>query len=141
MAADRGADLGYVPLADRATAVRYRRRARRGAFARRALASRDHRMARGRRRPGQPGSAAGPGSTPGWSQRMTPFTTFPPAAGARIISLGGYQPANVVTNDDLAARVETSDEWIRSRVGIISRRYAGPDETVADMAVVAGGKT
>ena len=71
---------------------------------------------------------------------MTPFTTFPLAAGARIISLGGYQPANVVTNDDLAARVETSDEWIRSRVGIISRRYAGPDETVADMAVVAGGK-
>jgi 3-oxoacyl-[acyl-carrier-protein] synthase III len=46
----------------------------------------------------------------------------------------------VVTNDDLAARVDTSDEWIRSRVGIVSRRYAAPDETVADMAVVAGGK-
>ena len=30
---------------------------------------------------------------------------FPPAAGARILSLGGYQPGNVVTNDDLAARV------------------------------------
>src|SRR5215471_10940316 len=67
-------------------------------------------------------------------------TTFPPAAGARILSLGGYQPGNVVTNDDLAARVETTDEWIRSRVGIISRRFAGPDETVADMAVVASGK-
>ncbi len=63
-----------------------------------------------------------------------------PAAGARIMSFGGYQPANVVTNDDLAARVDTSDEWIRSRVGIVSRRFAGPDETVADMAVVAGGK-
>ena len=62
------------------------------------------------------------------------------AAGARIMSFGGYQPANVVTNDDLAARVDTSDEWIRSRVGIVSRRFAGPDETVADMAVVAGGK-
>ena len=71
---------------------------------------------------------------------MTSFTTFPPAAGARIISFGGYQPANVVTNEDLAARVDTSDEWIRSRVGIVSRRYAGPDETVADMAGVAGGK-
>ena len=68
------------------------------------------------------------------------FTPFPPAAGARIMSLGGYQPGNVVTNDDLAVRVDTSDEWIRSRVGIVSRRYAGPDETVADMAVVAGGK-
>jgi len=61
-------------------------------------------------------------------------------AGARIMSFGGYQPANVVTNDDLAARMDTSDEWIRSRVGIVSRRFAGPDETVADMAVVAGGK-
>jgi 3-oxoacyl-[acyl-carrier-protein] synthase-3 len=56
------------------------------------------------------------------------------------MSFGGYQPANVVTNDELAARVDTSDEWIRSRVGIVSRRYAAPDETVADMAVVAGGK-
>ena len=56
------------------------------------------------------------------------------------MSLGDYQPANVVTNDDLAARIDTSDEWIRSRVGIISRRYAGPDETVVDMAVTAGGK-
>ena len=61
-------------------------------------------------------------------------------AGARILSFGGYQPARVVTNDELAATVETSDEWIRSRVGIASRRIAGPDETVADMAVAAGGK-
>jgi 3-oxoacyl-[acyl-carrier-protein] synthase-3 len=61
-------------------------------------------------------------------------------AGARILGFGGYQPANVVTNDDLAVTVETSDEWIRSRVGIASRRIAGPDETLADMAVAAGGK-
>jgi 3-oxoacyl-[acyl-carrier-protein] synthase-3 len=71
---------------------------------------------------------------------MTSPEPFAPAAGARILSFGGYQPGNVVTNDDLAARVETSDEWIRSRVGIVSRRFAGPDETVADMAFVAGGK-
>jgi 3-oxoacyl-[acyl-carrier-protein] synthase-3 len=72
---------------------------------------------------------------------MTHFSTsFPPASGARVLSLGGYQPGNVVTNDDLAARVDTSDEWIRSRVGIVSRRFAGPEETVTDMAVVAGGK-
>jgi len=71
---------------------------------------------------------------------MTFSGPFAPAAGARIISLGDYQPGHVVTNDDLAAQVDTSDEWIRSRVGIISRRYAGPDETVADMAVEAGGK-
>jgi 3-oxoacyl-[acyl-carrier-protein] synthase-3 len=68
------------------------------------------------------------------------FTPFPPATGARILSIGGYQPDQVVTNDDLAARVDTSDEWIRSRVGIISRRFAGPEESVTDMAVAAGGK-
>ncbi|HEV2243722.1 MAG TPA: 3-oxoacyl-ACP synthase, partial [Streptosporangiaceae bacterium] len=62
------------------------------------------------------------------------------AAGARILAFGDYQPARVVTNDELAATVDTSDEWIRSRVGIASRRIAGPDETVADMAVAAGGK-
>lgn len=72
--------------------------------------------------------------------QVHPNPSFTPAGGARILSFGGYQPGNMVTNDDLAARVETSDEWIRSRVGIESRRFAGPDETVADMAVVAGGK-
>ena len=62
------------------------------------------------------------------------------SAGARVLAFGGYQPARVVTNDELAETVETSDEWIRSRVGIASRKIAGPDETVADMAVAAAGK-
>ena len=62
------------------------------------------------------------------------------AGGARILAFGGYQPDNVVTNDDLARRVDTSDEWIRSRVGVVSRRIAGPEETVTDMATAAGGK-
>lgn len=61
-------------------------------------------------------------------------------AGARILALGGYQPTRVVTNDELSQTVDTTDEWIRSRVGIVSRRIAAPDETVADMAVQAGGK-
>jgi 3-oxoacyl-[acyl-carrier-protein] synthase-3 len=79
-------------------------------------------------------------------QSVTPFTPlkpadpFKPAAGARILSFGDYQPGNEVTNDDIAAMVDTTDEWIRSRVGIVSRRIAGPDESVTDMAVVAGGK-
>jgi 3-oxoacyl-[acyl-carrier-protein] synthase III len=64
----------------------------------------------------------------------------PPVPGAKLLGLGDYQPANVVTNADLADRMDTSDEWIRSRVGIASRRVAGPDETVPDMAVAAGGK-
>jgi 3-oxoacyl-[acyl-carrier-protein] synthase-3 len=59
----------------------------------------------------------------------------------RILGLGHYQPANVVTNDDLIARgVETDDAWIRTRVGIAERRYADPDETVVDMAEHAGSK-
>jgi 3-oxoacyl-[acyl-carrier-protein] synthase III len=62
------------------------------------------------------------------------------AAAARVLAFGGYQPARIVTNDELAGSVETSDEWIRSRVGIASRRIAAPDETVADMAVAAAGK-
>ena len=62
------------------------------------------------------------------------------AQGSRILALGAYQPAKVVTNDDLAATIDTTDEWIRSRVGIASRRIAGPDETLADMATAAGGK-
>jgi 3-oxoacyl-[acyl-carrier-protein] synthase III len=62
------------------------------------------------------------------------------APAARVLAFGGYQPSNVVTNDDLAATVDTTDEWIRSRVGIASRRLAGQDETVADMAVIAAGK-
>jgi 3-oxoacyl-[acyl-carrier-protein] synthase-3 len=61
-------------------------------------------------------------------------------AGARLLAFGGYQPARVVTNDELSMTVDTTDEWIRSRVGIASRRIAGPDETVADMSVQAGGK-
>jgi 3-oxoacyl-[acyl-carrier-protein] synthase-3 len=62
------------------------------------------------------------------------------SAGARILAFGGYQPARVVTNDELAATIDTNDEWIRSRVGIASRRVAGPEESLADIAVAAGGK-
>jgi 3-oxoacyl-[acyl-carrier-protein] synthase III len=61
-------------------------------------------------------------------------------AGARILGLGAYQPKGVVTNEDLAATMDTNDEWIRSRVGIVERRIAGPEETVEDMAVQAGEK-
>ncbi|GAB3443307.1 ketoacyl-ACP synthase III [Streptomonospora sediminis] len=65
---------------------------------------------------------------------------LPAAAGARVLAFGEYQPANVLTNDDLAQRVDTSDEWIQSRVGIKERRIAGPEDTVVSMAAAAGGK-
>ncbi|WP_169950682.1 beta-ketoacyl-ACP synthase III [Microbispora sp. H11081] len=62
------------------------------------------------------------------------------APAARVLAFGGYQPAQVVTNDDLAARLDTNDEWIQSRVGIRERRVAGPEESEIDLAVQAGGK-
>ncbi|UQS29779.1 ketoacyl-ACP synthase III [Streptomyces fradiae] len=60
--------------------------------------------------------------------------------GTRIAALGHYQPAKVLTNDDLAAMVDTSDEWIRSRVGIRTRHMAGPDEPVDELAAHAAAK-
>lgn len=60
--------------------------------------------------------------------------------GTRVVALGHYQPHKVLTNDDLAAMVDTSDEWIRSRVGIRTRHVAGPDEPVDELAAHAAAK-
>ncbi|WP_265520437.1 3-oxoacyl-[acyl-carrier-protein] synthase III C-terminal domain-containing protein [Oerskovia flava] len=59
------------------------------------------------------------------------------APGSRIVGLGHDQPATIWTNDDIAQRVETNDEWIRSRTGIVTRHVADDDTTVADMAARA----
>ncbi|MFH8255854.1 beta-ketoacyl-ACP synthase III [Streptomyces roseolus] len=60
--------------------------------------------------------------------------------GTRIAALGHYQPAKVLTNHDLAELVDTSDEWILSRVGIRTRHVAGPEEPVDELAAHAAGK-
>ncbi|WP_369231901.1 beta-ketoacyl-ACP synthase III [Streptomyces sp. R21] len=60
--------------------------------------------------------------------------------GTRIAAVGHYQPAKVLTNEDLAGLVDTSDEWIRSRVGIRTRHIAGPDEPVDELAAHAAAK-
>jgi 3-oxoacyl-[acyl-carrier-protein] synthase III len=57
----------------------------------------------------------------------------------RISALGHHQPEHVLTNEDLAAMVDTNDEWIRRRTGIVTRRIAR-EETVADLAAAAAGK-
>jgi len=59
-------------------------------------------------------------------------------AATRITGLGSYQPPRRVTNDDLAKVIETDDQWIRDRVGIVERRFADKDELLVDMAVAAG---
>ncbi|MGV9276795.1 beta-ketoacyl-ACP synthase III [Streptomyces griseosporeus] len=60
--------------------------------------------------------------------------------GSRIAAVGHYQPAKVLTNEDLAGMVDTSDEWIRTRVGIRTRHIAGPDEPVDELAAHAAAK-
>ena len=54
-----------------------------------------------------------------------------------VTGVGGYLPETVVTNADLARVVDTSDEWIRERTGIIERRRAAPDQAASDLAVEA----
>ena len=54
-----------------------------------------------------------------------------------ITGLGSYLPERVVTNDDLARRLDTSDEWIRSRTGIRERHYAADEEATSDLALAA----
>jgi 3-oxoacyl-[acyl-carrier-protein] synthase-3 len=61
------------------------------------------------------------------------------SSGSKVLSFGHYQPARILTNDDLAEMVDTNDEWIQSRVGIKERRIAD-GETVADMAGFAAEK-
>jgi 3-oxoacyl-[acyl-carrier-protein] synthase-3 len=51
-----------------------------------------------------------------------------------LAGIGSYLPARVVTNDELATRLDTSDAWIRERTGIRQRHVAGPAETCAFMA-------
>jgi 3-oxoacyl-[acyl-carrier-protein] synthase-3 len=56
---------------------------------------------------------------------------------SRILSTGFHVPDRVVTNEDLEARMDTSDEWIRTRSGIQERRWVEEGETGADMAEAA----
>ncbi len=57
--------------------------------------------------------------------------------GARIEGIGAAVPDNVVTNHDLEQRIDTSDEWIRTRTGIVERRIAPPEIACSDLAAKA----
>jgi 3-oxoacyl-[acyl-carrier-protein] synthase-3 len=59
---------------------------------------------------------------------------------SQIIGTGSYLPARIVTNDELAQRVDTSDEWIQQRSGIRQRHVAAEGETTADLATAAAVK-
>jgi 3-oxoacyl-[acyl-carrier-protein] synthase-3 len=54
-----------------------------------------------------------------------------------ITGIGSHAPAGVMTNTELAALVDTSDEWIVERTGIRERRVAGPEEALSDISLPA----
>lgn len=54
-----------------------------------------------------------------------------------ILGLGVYRPSRVVTNDEVAGPIDSSDEWIRTRSGIRTRRFADDSETIHSMSVAA----
>ncbi|MFD6244597.1 beta-ketoacyl-ACP synthase III [Streptomyces roseolus] len=56
---------------------------------------------------------------------------------AVVAAAGSVLPASIVSNADLTARLDTSDEWIRSRTGITRRHVAGAEQSTADLAVRA----
>jgi len=60
-----------------------------------------------------------------------------PIIRSHVIGCGAYLPKTIVTNNDLAARVDTSDEWIRTRTGIRQRHIAGEGEKTSDLALAA----
>ena len=71
---------------------------------------------------------------------MTDVTLPGMSPGARMLGIGAYRPARVVTNEEVAGPIQSSDEWIQQRSGIVSRHFAGADETVLTMGVEAARK-
>lgn len=62
------------------------------------------------------------------------------AQATRMLGVASMLPGKVVTNHDLAEFLDTNDQWVRERVGIVERRFAEQDESLVDMAVDAGNR-
>lgn len=58
--------------------------------------------------------------------------------GVGIRGLGYYVPEKIVTNEDLSKKIDTTDEWIRTKIGVRERRWAAEEEALSDLAVEAG---
>jgi len=68
---------------------------------------------------------------------MTALNAPEGTAHTGLLGLGVYRPRRDVPNSEIVDVIDSSDEWIRTRSGITSRRFAGPDETVVSMSVEA----
>jgi len=71
---------------------------------------------------------------------VTELQQAQPTQFSRILAIGAERGELVVTNDDIAGPIDSSDEWIRQRTGIITRRRAGADKDVLDLAEAAANK-
>ncbi|GAB2471678.1 ketoacyl-ACP synthase III [Promicromonospora xylanilytica] len=71
---------------------------------------------------------------------MTSLRQAEPTQFSRILAISGERGELVVTNDDIAGPIDSSDEWIRQRTGIVTRRRAGADKDVLDLAEAAANK-
>src|SRR5699024_174781 len=66
------------------------------------------------------------------------LNSYNPTKGSRILSVGAFRPNNLVTNEELAGPIDSSDEWIQQRTGIVTRQRAEADTSLYDMALQAG---
>src|SRR3954462_2860014 len=69
--------------------------------------------------------------------RSSPRSAKKAGRTVSIVGTGSYVPERVLTNEDLSAFVNTTDEWITTRTGIKQRRLAAKDEYTSDMATRA----
>ncbi len=76
---------------------------------------------------------------------MTALTQRPLRTGSRIAGVGSYLPRRVVTNEEMCTMIDSTDEWIQQRTGIVERRWASDDEPllmmVSEAAKSAIGKS
>src|SRR5882757_11092797 len=76
-----------------------------------------------------------------WKASMNAELAVPEGARhTRILGVGAYRPRRIVDNAEICRHIDSSDEWIRSRTGIRTRRWAAPDETLGAMAEQAASK-
>ncbi|MBW3086438.1 3-oxoacyl-[acyl-carrier-protein] synthase 3 [Austwickia sp. TVS 96-490-7B] len=68
---------------------------------------------------------------------MVLLRTLRGPAYTRILGIGDYRPARIISNEELCRHIDSTDEWIQDRSGIQQRRQATPDESVVDMGTQA----